>query len=58
MEIESNSKSSKITEFKHDFVFKSHPIPTFCDQCSQVLAVQGIQCKSNKLKLFFYSFYS
>jgi len=49
MEVESNSKSSSVTELKHDFVFKSHPIPTFCDQCSQVLAVQGIQCKSNKL---------
>lgn len=39
----------------HEFVIKSHAIPTFCDQCSQVLTVQGIQCKSRRF--YFSSLY-
>ena len=44
--LQANSKSP--TGLSHDFIIKSHAIPTYCDQCSQVLTVQGIQCKSKK----------
>ncbi len=50
------SNTSNVQDNKHDFYLKEYSVPTFCEQCTQILSNQGFYCKSSYIQFNFYNF--